>query len=115
MSKSKTPEEPMEKFNVTYEIMTEESAEYGDADERGFIAEGVNLRDAIEAVRQTRTCHVDSALAIEPSECPGNSFRWITINNGMEYLTGAYESRSLHIPDAVTPSSRKRILRLLIG
>jgi hypothetical protein len=105
----------MTKFNVTYEIMTEESAEHGDADERGFIAEGVNLRDAIASVRQTRTCHVDGVLAIEPSEYPGDSFRWITISNGMEYLTGAYESRSLHIPDQATNASRRRILRLVMS
>ena len=40
----------MATFNVTYEIVTEESAAEGDAEERGFIAEGLTLRDAVDLV-----------------------------------------------------------------
>ena len=99
-------------FNVTYEIVTQESAEHGDSDESGFIIQGAGLRDALESVNGTRTTRVDGVLAIETSES-GSGFRWITICNGMEYETGAHESRSLHIPDNVTPSSRRRIARML--
>jgi len=100
-------------FNVTYEIVTDESAEHGDADERGFIGENMSLRDAIEAVRETRTNQVDGVECIEASEYPGNNFRWITVVNGREFDTSAQESRSLHLPDQVTGATRGRILRLL--
>ena len=45
----------MATFNVTYEIVTQESAEYGEADKSGFVCEDVTLREAIEALGQTRT------------------------------------------------------------
>ena len=99
-------------FNVTYEIVTEESAENGDCEDSGFILQGASLREAIAAVLETRTSHVSGRDAIEPSES-GNSFRWLTIYNGMEYLSGAYESRALHIPEHITDASRGRILRLV--
>ena len=106
-------ESEMAKFNVTYEIVTPESAEQGDAEERGFIARDISLREAIELALETRTAEVGGIESIEPSEHPGDNFRWITITNGTEYRTGAQESRSLHIPDHVTPSSRARLWALL--
>ena len=100
-------------FNVTYEIVTPKSAEHGDAEEIGFICEKVRLAQAIEEVQRTRISRGGGVECIEPSEVPGPDFRWITIFNGMEYETGAYESRSIHIPEQVTLSSRVRIARLL--
>ncbi len=102
-------------FAVTYDIVTPESAEHGDSEESGFISKDSSLRDAISDLFETRTAHCDGVHYIEPSSYPGSDFRWITVGNGMEHLTGAYESRSLHIPDHVTESSRGRILRLLNG
>jgi len=102
----------MAQFSVTYEIVTPESAEAGDADERGFIGRGLDLRDAIDAVTATRTNEVNGIECIEPSDSHGE-FRWLTVYNGMEFKTGACESRSLHIPDNVTGHSRRRIARLL--
>jgi hypothetical protein len=100
-------------FSVTYEIITEESACDGDAEERGFIEEGVGLRDAIAAVRDTRTCHVGGVECVEPSDSNVANARWITVCNSMEYLTGAQESRSIHFPDSLTSATRVRIARLL--
>ena len=100
-------------FNVTFEIVTPESAENGDAEERGYIAEGVSLRDALALVSETRTSHVDGVTAIEANECPVTAPNWITVYNGMEFLTGANESRSIHFPDNMTASSRCRIARLM--
>jgi hypothetical protein len=99
-------------FNVTYEIVTPESAEEGEAEEIGFIAEGIGLREAAREVFRTRTSKVDCCTRIEPS-ASGLDFDWITVTNGMEYHTGANESRSLHIPSSVTNASRARIARLL--
>jgi hypothetical protein len=99
-------------FDVTYEIVTPESTEHGDAAERGFVERKVCFRHAIESVRMTRTSRCGGVECIEPSES-GHEFRWITVYNGTEYETGAHESRSLHIPDCVTDASRVRIARLL--
>lgn len=103
----------MAKFSVTYEIVTPESAEYGDAEERGFICKDVDLREAISEVNRTRTNEVDGVTDISCDEFPMRSPRWVTITNGMEYRTGAQESRSLHMPEELTASTRRRIARLL--
>lgn len=101
------------RFNVTYEIVTPESAEYGVAEFCGFVAEGVSLREAIGAVFGTRTSRVGGVVAIEANEFPMMAPRWVTVHNDTEFETGAQESRSLHIPDSVTASSRCRIARLM--
>ena len=103
----------MATFNVTYEIVTQESAEYGEADESGFVCEDVTLREAIEALGQTRTNRVDGIAGIEANDSRIGTARWITVDNGMEYETGAHESRSLHMPDSLTSATRRRIYRLI--
>lgn len=103
----------MPKFSVTYEVWDEDAVEYGDTDERGYELEDGTLREAIDAVTSTRTNAVDSIESIEPNNSVIEDARWITINNGMEFETGAFESRSLHIPNCVTSASRRRIARLL--
>lgn len=100
-------------FSVTFEIVTPESAEQGDYDESGFICEGSRLRDAIDDVRSTRTNQVDGVECIEMSASNIAVADWISIRNGMEFETGAWESRSLHIPNNVTTASRRRIARLI--
>ncbi len=99
-------------YSVTYEIVTQESAEHGDAAERGYISEDVSFREAIEDVRATRTAQCDGRHAIEPNASHGPC-RWIAVVNGMEFLTGANETRSIHFPDTVTQSSARRIARLI--
>ncbi len=100
-------------FSVTYEIVTQESAADGDFEESGFICEGFSLRDAIVLVNGTRTSRVDGVECVECDSLPCTAPRWITVLNGMEYETGAQESRSFHIPDNVTPSTARRIARLM--
>lgn len=101
-------------FSVTYEIVTPESAVDGDADERGFELEGASLRDAVACVCETRTNEVDGC-AVEPSSSVIGDARWISVINGMEFRTGACETRSLHIPEGVSGASRARILKLIKG
>jgi len=103
----------MRKFNVTFEIVTPESAEYGEAESRGFIGRDMALRDAVAAFHETRTSQVDGVTAIEPNDSRIDSARWTTIINGMEYLTGACESRSIHLPESLTGATRRRLCRLL--
>lgn len=100
-------------FNVTYEIVTPESAEDGDVEERGFIVKGVSLREAITEVHNTRTSRVDGVEAIETDCWPMIDPRWVTVINGMEFETGACESRSLHMPGDLTSATRRRIARLV--
>lgn len=100
------------KFSVTFEIMTPESSECGDAEERGFVIEDANLRDAVEELYRTRTSQVDGVESIQTDSLPCIRPRWITVTNGTEYITGAHESRALHIPDTVTTASARRIARL---
>ena len=95
------------RFNVTYEIVTPESSERGDCAEQGFALKDAGLRDAIDSLFETRTSRVDG---IAFGEADYGSAR---IGNGVESETGAYESRTLHMPPHVTDSSRGRILRLL--
>lgn len=103
----------MPNFDVTYEIVTQESAEFGDADESDFVVQNVCLRDAIDAVTSTRTNRVGGVECVEASDSRIEQARWITVQNGMEFETGACESRSLHFPRNLTGSSRRRIARLL--
>lgn len=105
-------------WNVTYEIVTPESAEYGDAEEHGFVAQNVSFRDALN-YWDGMHCHVEANCYPVNNRgricvCP----RWFTaykVNDGTRdyYETGAEESRDLHIPDHITPSSRLRIARLI--
>lgn len=101
------------KFNVTYEIVTPESAERGDTAENGFIIEGATLREALKLVYETRTSRVDGISSIEADEYPVTCPSWITVSNGMEFETGACESRSIHFPDNLSASTRCRIARLM--
>jgi hypothetical protein len=99
------------RFAVTYEIVTDECAQFGDVDERGYIEESATLGDAIHALRRTRTSRVDG---IESIQTDGQN-ESVTIRNGMEFETGANESRTLHIPGAVTHATAARIVRLAYG
>lgn len=102
------------RFAVTFEIVTPESAEQGDAAERGPILGGATLREAVRAWRETRTAECGGVECIEADRDPRAGARWLTIRNGMEFRTGAYESRSLHFSDNLTDATRERLCRLLI-
>ena len=101
-------------FDVAYEIVTDESAEHGEAETHGLIGT-FSLRVAISELFATRTCHVGGIVAIETSDSDIGQARWISVYNAREFLTGAQESRSLHFPETLTASSRRRLVRLLKG
>jgi hypothetical protein len=89
-------------FNVTYEIITHESAADGDAAERGFIVEDVSLREAVEELGGV-------------AWGDGGGGDWFTnYEYGTDYMTGAVEVRSLHPPDTITAASLGRLARLLV-
>lgn len=105
----------MPKFNVTFERVTPESAIDGDVSESGFVLENVSLSEAIQ--RGLEYSRPEYAGYCEPSDSHAAEARWLTFyewnHNTREHIeTGMTESRSLHIPDCVTRSSRIRIMRL---
>ena len=94
-------------WNVTFETITPESAEHGDTATAGFVAEGVGLREALEALGW-------GGDGCEASEYPVTDPRWLTMYRVREdYATAEIENRSLHFPEAVTAASRVRIARML--
>lgn len=99
-------------FSVTYEIVTPESAEHGDADERSFVIQNGRFRSSMELLFETRSNTADGIAALEASAWPEEHARWFTVTNGPESDTGAVESRSIHWPDSITLASKARIIRL---
>ena len=91
-------------FNITYETWLEEDVEIGDTDDKGFYLECVSLREAYDFLRWEGSC--------EASAYPVNQARWLSFNNEANYIDGKTTCYSLHIPDAVTPSSRLRLAKL---
>jgi len=96
----------MKRYSVSYEIITEESVKYGDAEERGTISESNCLRDAIEDVLGGSQSIGD----VQPSD---PDYRWITVYYHMDLATGDYENRTLFFNTDVTLASRKRIDKIL--
>jgi len=95
-------------FNVTYETVTPESAENGEAESIGFVEQAVSFREAVRALGGSADCA--DCWPVSRKNPP----RWVTCENYDEdYSTGERESRSLHIPPTVTPSSALRIARVL--
>jgi hypothetical protein len=97
---------PMKRYSVNYEIITDESARYGDAEEHGSISDSDCLRDAVEDVLGCS----QRILNIEASD---NDYRWITVYYDEDPTTGDYENRDLFFNTDVTLASRKRIAKLL--
>ena len=75
------------KYSVTFEIIDEESASYGDAKERGFLEENceVDFRDMVSMLEGT-----------EPSASDIDSARWFTQYGDMDMYSGEYENNSYH-------------------
>lgn len=94
-------------FTVTYDIVTPESAADGCTAESGFISEGETLRAAVSLLQSGRTSRADSGQGVE------DFGRWFSYYHGMEFETGAYETRALHPPRGITASSYRRLARLL--
>ena len=98
----------MDSFSVTYEIITHESAENGEAEETGFELESGTLRDCWQIVRWG--CNG----GIEANEWPMQSPQWVSFNEAeIDYATGDVKNYSVHFPRNITPSSARRVARLL--
>jgi len=102
----------MNLWNVTFELITEESAENGDAAERGFELENGSLRDALEACRAGHWGYTEADCYPLSVKSPP---RWLTVydDGANDFTTSNRTNYSLHIPDHITPASRMRLARLL--
>lgn len=102
-------------FAVTFERWDDESLDIGETDDTGYVAQNVSLRDAI---RDGLDALYPSWLNVpEADEMPvrrPSSFRFYNWNEGTRerIRKGIIEERTLHVPDDVTPASRRRIARL---
>jgi hypothetical protein len=94
-------------FTVTYEIVTPDSAEHGEAEEMGFVALG-QWRDSEPQLMSLR----EAMQLCGPAYDCGN---WWAEHGGdrCDYRTGAVETRSIHPPRNITEASYKRITRVL--
>lgn len=93
-------------FNITYEYVTPESAEHGEAEESGFHEEGLTLREAYDFLRWEG----DSDRFA--SDSVTRHARWITFSNSPDMHDGSWKDYSLHFPAHMTASTRARIARL---
>jgi hypothetical protein len=101
-------------WRVTYYIVTPESAEYGYAEERGFIVENGTFREAFNKVLETEFSAGIECIKPDCYPYRDGDFRSIYVTNGMD-PTGASESRAIHFPERITPASRLRVLKLMKG
>ena len=99
-------------FRVTYEIVTPESAEHGDAEERGFILPG-EWRVSAEEAMAGESVNMGLREAMQLCYPQEDSGSWFTECDGrQDYRTGAYETRSIHPPEKITAASYDRLRRL---
>jgi len=103
----------MNGFRVTYEIVTYESAEHGDAESRGFIEPGGWRTPVDEAIAGTELFGMSLREAMRLAYPIEDSGHWWTGEAEQDYRTGAYETRSIHPPEGITPASYARVTRLL--
>jgi len=94
-------------FSVTFERITEESCEVGEAEEQGFEFEQCTLSEALNFLRWNGNGYIEADEW--PHQCP----RWFTWYGDRDMRSGDVVNYSLHIPNSVTPSSRRRIARLI--
>lgn len=114
------------RFKLTFEVVTEKSAEYGEAARRGFVPRALNipsrsympknpalfgLREAIEFLKDR-----ESAGPVEADSCPLSLQcppRWFTYGGSLDWHSGEYLSVSMHLPKGISAHSAIRIARLL--
>lgn len=103
----------MVRFNVSYDQVTEESAESGSTSANGYVSELSRLRDAIKDVSNASYTRYDGC-SVETDSADG--FDTVRVYFNMCYAgqdSGITETRYLHIPENVTCASRGRIKRLV--
>jgi hypothetical protein len=109
-------------FFVTYDIVSDESAENGDTESAGFIVPGnwhyelpADMRGAnAGAFKAEHAMTLREAIRLVGCLEDTSGGRWYTEADArQDYATGSWETRALHLPDNVTPASARRIARVL--
>jgi hypothetical protein len=92
----------MHRFAVTFQTVTPESAEHGDIEEYGYVCQHARLRDAF------------AACGHYLFEDAGRWFSNPEYGHGTRdyFAHGREETRSLHPPENITPSSYQRLRKL---
>lgn len=100
-------------FGITYETVTPESAEHGEADSSGVYMDNMLFAEAMSYLRNLGAigCYCEADSYPVSTSCPPRWFTFYEVDQ--DYTTGAVTSYSLHVPHNVTPSSRMRIARAL--
>lgn len=103
----------MTRFRVTYDIVTPESAEHGDTAESGFVIAG-GWKVAAEIGKPTPGVAMGLRAALDLASPDCDCGTWFSESDGRtDYKTGAQETRSIHPPANVSPSSYRRLARLM--
>ncbi len=90
-------------IRITYEIMTPESAELGDADERGWIDEDGTEYSVDEVIKLCRYLY--------PSSSSFHTGIWYTdVDKHEDFRTGAVESWSYHLEN-FSPEEEAEVYR----
>ena len=103
------------RFHITFETVTPESAECGDAAERGYVHPNGG-RDALDLVESADDYAFDlrSAVRFTGTGATWDVGRWFdTTWCDEDYRTGAETRFALHPPRNITPASYARLARLL--
>ena len=117
----------MKPFNVTYELITPESAERGDYADCGFLDSDGREHSAFELWgERAGALKADCALTLREAvavfgerygrhgvECDFPSIR--QSDGTMNYRTGAETRLALHMPRKTTPATFARVCRLIQG
>lgn len=96
-------------WRVTYDIVSYESAEQGDAVERGFVLPGGWKVEADSGDNVNMSLREALDLCTPQEDCG----QWLNeVDGRTDYTSGDNETRALHPPRAITPASYRRLCRL---
>jgi hypothetical protein len=96
------------KYAITQSIWNDDDAEYGESSNQDYWEED-SLSSAIDSLNSTRTSAVGGVESIS-AEYWGDRLI-VMVCNSMEYETGCYENRALHI-HGITESSARRVAKI---
>ena len=108
------------KFRITYEIVTPESAEEGDAEERGFIEprfdSQVPIKEALikaDWPNESLEWTLQEAAQFLGRNGMEDSGAWFTTCDAeIDHQTGAQTTYALHPPRNITPASYDRLAHI---
>ena len=99
-----SPRNPRRGFAVTEEVYPGDFDPERDDPESGSRGRDLTLREALKEMEYGM---------VEPSDSRVGQARWFTAYGDPDYRTGETVQTSLHLPESVTPASRRRIARIM--